>query len=158
MQETDIAHQEMAARLAAERGRRAADEVARQREHKDRQRIDPVPDPDRRLIDIDRRLLLAFRDENLGVVVMFRRGRGLDDIRHGGLLQRTETRVSSSPSLLITCVEQARQGSKLCRVRRISSGCFGSAMGVSMSAASKAPILPAGSRGPPFQVVGTMHW
>ena len=72
--------------------------------------------------------------------------------------QRTVTVAMSCPSGDMTCVEQARQGSKECRVRMISRGCAGSAMGVFISAASKAPILPAGSRGEPFQVVGTTHW
>ena len=66
--------------------------------------------------------------------------------------------VISWPSGLITWVEQARQGSKVCRVRRISSGWSALASGVFISAASKAPIWPLASRGLPFQVVGTTHW
>jgi hypothetical protein len=72
--------------------------------------------------------------------------------------QRTLTVVSSSPSGDITWVEQARHGSKLCSVRRISTGSSGRSIGVFRSDASKAPILPALSRGLPFQVVGTTHW
>ena len=61
-----------------------------------------------------------------------------------GPLHRTCTFAISWPSGLITCVEQARQGSKEWSVRRISSGCSGSAIGVPSSAASKAPMAPAG--------------
>jgi len=44
--------------------------------------------------------------------------------------------TSSSPAGEITCVAQARQGSKLCSVRRISSGSSGLAIGVFINAAS----------------------
>ena len=66
--------------------------------------------------------------------------------------------VRTSPSGDITWVEQARQGSKLCRVRRISTGSSGRSILVFIRLASKAPMLPAVSRGEPFQVVGTTHW
>src|SRR5581483_2117987 len=71
---------------------------------------------------------------------------------------RTFTVAISWPSGDITWVEQARHGSKEWMVRRISNGFSGSAIGVSISEASNAPILPLGSRGDPFHVVGTTHW
>lgn len=70
----------------------------------------------------------------------------------------TLTLASCWPSGLMTCVEQAKHGSKEWMVRRISSGCSGLTIGVFISDASKAPIFPLGSRGEPFQVVGTTHW
>jgi hypothetical protein len=67
----------------------------------------------------------------------------------------TRTRISSSPSGSTTCTAQARHGSKLWMVRRISSGCFGSYRLCPFRAASYGPSVPAASRGPAFHVVGT---
>ena len=74
-------------------------------------------------------------------------GEHLRVVCHGRCPQRTVTVAMSWPSSLITWVEQARQGSKECSVLKISSGFSGSAIGVSSRAASKAPMLPCGSRG-----------
>ena len=76
---------------------------------------------------------------------------------HVGLPHRTLTVVSGSFSGPMTWVEHARHGSKLCSVRRISTGSSGRSIGVFSRLASNAPILPALSRGEPFQVVGTTH-
>src|SRR5581483_6404601 len=53
MCKADVAEQEMVARFAWHGRNAAADEVAGQAEHQDRRRIDPVPQPHRRFIDID---------------------------------------------------------------------------------------------------------
>ncbi len=62
------------------------------------------------------------------------------------------------PRVSTTWTAQAMQGSKEWTVRRISSGCFGSAIGVPISADSTGPRIPFPSRGERFQVLGTTAW
>ena len=55
----DVAHQKMSRRLAGLGRQRCADEIAGHRQHHHGQCIDPVPQPYRRFIDIDRTDLFA---------------------------------------------------------------------------------------------------
>ena len=56
------AHDEMVTRFTAQGRQRVGDEIAGYAEHDDRDRVHPVPDAYRHLIDVDRSLrLFAFR-------------------------------------------------------------------------------------------------